>query len=64
MAYNNNPNQTPKRKQVSYNQYEMKPLEEMEKKLMKVYHCGYSQLMKTLVREKAEMLSKTSIWNG
>ena len=64
MAYNNNLNQTPKRKQVSYNQYELKLLEEMEKKLMKVYHCGYSQLMKTLVREKAEMLSKKSTWNG
>ena len=64
MAYNNNLNQTPKRKQVSYNQYEQKSLGEMEKKLMKVYHCGYSQLMKTLVREKAEMLSKKSTWNG
>ena len=64
MAYNKNPNKRPIRKQVSYNQYELKPLQEMEKKLMEVYHCGYSQLMKTLVKEKAEILSKTSAWNG
>ena len=61
MAYEN---PTPRRKHVSYNQYENKALQEMEKKLMGVYHCGYSQLMKTLVKEKAEMLSKTNLWNG
>ena len=52
-----------KRKHVSYNLYEGY-LQEIENKLMKQYHCGYSALMKKLVRERAEQIRNTKFWNS
>ena len=51
-----------KRKHVSYNAYEHH-LQEIEQSLMKKYRCGYSQLHKTLIKEKARELMNKNLWN-
>ena len=56
-------NRPTRRKQVSYNLYEGY-LQEIENKLMKQYRCGYSTLMKKLVRERAEQIRNTKFWNS
>ena len=50
------------RKHVSYNAYEHH-LQEIEQSLMKKYRCGYSQLHKTLIKEKARELMNKNLWN-
>ena len=50
------------RKHVSYNVYEHH-LQEIEVSLMKKYRCGYSQLHKTLIKEKAQELMNKNLWN-
>ena len=52
-----------KRKHVSYNAYEGY-LQDIENKLMKQYRCGYSTLMKKLVRERAEEISSKNFWKS
>lgn len=50
------------RKHVSYNVYEHH-LQEIEESLMKKYRCGYSQLHKTLIKEKAKEMMNKNLWN-
>ena len=50
------------RKHVSYNVYEHH-LQEIEESLMKKYRCGYSQLHKTLIKEKAQEMMNKNLWN-
>ena len=52
-----------KRKHVSYNIYEGY-IQDIEYKLMKQYRCGYSALMKKLVRERAEEISRKNFWKS
>jgi len=52
-----------KRKHVSYNIYEGY-LQDIENKLMKQYRCGYPALMKKLVRERAEEISRKNFWKS
>ena len=56
-------NRPTRRKQVSYNIYEGY-LQDIENKLMKQYRCGYSTLMKKLVRERAEEISSKNFWKS
>ena len=56
-------NRPTRRKQVSYNIYEGY-LQDIENKLMKQYHCGYSTLIKKLVRERAEEISSKNFWKS
>ena len=50
------------RKHVSYNAYEHHH-PEIEQSLMKTYRCGYSQLHKTRIKEKARELMNKNLWN-